>query len=91
MKFKLSIEEVRLILNALGEYSPKCTPESVAPIVLKTMLSSSQEEVEARIQKAMLDHAGQHEATAERVTLLRAKLIGIRDEMSIEEVTSEGA
>lgn len=87
MKFKLSIEEVRLILNALGAYNPKCTPDSVAPIVMKTMMSSSPEELEARVQKAMHDHAGEHEAMAERVTLLRAKLIGIRDEMSIEDVT----
>lgn len=89
MTFKLSISEVQIILKALGQYEGKCSSAELAMEVIPQILSSSSKDEAMSIsEKISQAHQDKHEQQVEQVLLLRAKMIGIRDKMHVEDVTT---
>ena len=85
-KAKFTREEVTLIIEGLSAIENRCDPSHAIPrIIDKSIAAKSESEIGRVLREEFKKHFDEHVLHREKVVLLQAKLIHLRDEMDVED------
>ena len=85
-----TIEEIDLLSSGLDELAAKSTKDDMVGMLLGTMLSENKEQAKQRLEEAQQkskEQEGDRIRFKERIILVKAKLINLKDKVAVEVLT----
>jgi len=88
----LNRDDIELLMDALDALKAKASSDSMMGMMIGVMLSDSKEQAQSRIEEMERKEAGKREkqrCMEERIILVKAELIRMRDRVDVESVLGE--
>ena len=85
-----TFEEIDLLSSGLDELAAKSTKDDMVGMLLGTMLSENKEQAKQRLEEAQQkrkEQEGDRIRFKERIILVKAKLINLKDKVAVEVLT----
>jgi len=85
-----TIEEIDLLSSGLDELAAKSIKDDMVGMLLGTMLSENKEQAKQRLEEAQQkrkEQEGDRIRFKERIILVKAKLINLKDKVAVEVLT----
>lgn len=88
-KGRFTREEVSLMIEGLSAIEHRCDPSHAIPrIIDKAVTAKGEAELGEALRVEFQKHLDQHIVHREKVVMLQAKLLHLRDEMDVEDATT---